>query len=74
LETSPYNYLAFKLIINHTVIEKFITDNNIDLKAFVVYIKKVDDNGLNLVKNILKDKADIYYKKTLISTFEKKIK
>jgi hypothetical protein len=28
LETNPYNYLAFKLVINPNMVEKFILDNN----------------------------------------------
>jgi hypothetical protein len=71
LETNPYNYLAFKLVINPTVVEKFILDNNIDLRVFMVGVKKSNNTQLNDIKNIINGKADIYTKNQFIQKFVK---
>lgn len=71
METNTYDYLAFKLIIHPSVIEKFIVDNQIDVRAFMVYIKKLSNTEVEFVKNVIKDKVDIYYKEKLIYAFRK---
>jgi hypothetical protein len=71
LETNPYNYLAFKLVINPNMVEKFILDNNIDLRAFVVGVKKSNNTQLKDIKNIINGKADIYTKNQFIQKFGK---
>jgi hypothetical protein len=71
LETSPYNYLAFKLVLNNSIIENFIIDNNIDILAFVAYIRKTNDVETRFIKNTINNKNDIYYKEILISRFRK---
>jgi hypothetical protein len=71
LETNPYNYLAFKLVINPTVVEKFILDNNIDLRVFMVGVKKSNNTQLKDIKNIINGKADIYTKNQFIQKFVK---
>jgi predicted component of type VI protein secretion system len=71
LETSPYNYLAFKLVLTNSIIENFIIDNNIDILAFVAYIRKTNDVETRFIKNIINNKNDIYYKEILISRFRK---
>jgi hypothetical protein len=71
LETNPYNYLAFKLVINPNMVEKFILDNNIDLRAFMVGVKKSNNTQLKDIKNIINGKADIYTKNQFIQKFGK---
>jgi predicted component of type VI protein secretion system len=71
LETSPYNYLAFKLVLTNSIIENFIIDNNIDILAFVAYIRKTNDVETKFIKNTINNKNDIYYKEILISRFRK---
>jgi predicted component of type VI protein secretion system len=71
LETSPYNYLAFKLVLTNSIIENFIIDNNIDILAFVAYIRKTNDVETRFIKNTINNKNDIYYKEILISRFRK---
>lgn len=71
METKPYDYLAFKLILTHSVLEKFIIDNQIDVRAFMVYIKKLNLKELEFVKSVIMDKVDIYYKEKLIYAFRK---
>ena len=71
METSPYNYLAFKLVLNNSIIENFIIDNNIDILAFVAYIRKTNDVETRFIKNTINNKNDIYYKEILISRFRK---
>jgi hypothetical protein len=71
LETSPYNYLAFKLVLTNSIIENFIIDNNIDILAFVAYIRKSNDVETRFIKNTINNKNDIYYKEILISRFRK---
>jgi hypothetical protein len=71
LETNPYNYLAFKLVINPKVVEKFILDTNIDLRAFMVGVRKANNTQLKDIKNIINGKADIYTKNQFIQKFEK---
>jgi hypothetical protein len=71
LETNPYNYLAFKLVINPNMVEKFILDNNIDLRAFIVGVKKSNNTQLKDIKNIINGKADIYTKNQFIQKFGK---
>lgn len=66
LETKPYNYLAFKLILNQSTIETFVIDNNIDLLAFIAYVRKSNDNECKVIKNIINGKTDIYTKNNLI--------
>ena len=53
------------------MIEKFIIDNQIDVRAFMVYIKKLNNTQIEFVKNVIKDKVDIYYKEKLIYAFRK---
>ena len=71
METSPYNYLAFKLVLTNSIIENFIIDNNIDILAFVAYIRKTNDVETRFIKNTINNKNDIYYKEILISRFRK---
>jgi hypothetical protein len=71
LETNPYNYLAFKLVINPNMVEKFILDNNIDLRAFITGVKKSNNTQLKDIKNIINGKADIYTKNQFIQKFGK---
>jgi hypothetical protein len=71
LETSPYNYLAFKLVLTNSIIENFIIDNNIDILAFVAYIRKTNDVETRFIKNTINNTNDIYYKEILISRFRK---
>lgn len=71
METEPYNYLVFKLILTQEVIKKFIEDNNIDLRAFMVYVRKLDNTKIEFLKNVIKNKTDIYYKEQLIYAFRK---
>jgi hypothetical protein len=71
LETNPYNYLGFKLVINPNTVEKFILDNNIDLRAFMAGVKKSNNTQLKDIKNIINGKADIYTKNQFIQKFEK---
>jgi predicted component of type VI protein secretion system len=71
LETSPYNYLAFKLVLTNSIIENFIIDNNIDILAFVAYIRKTNDVETRFIKNTINNKNDIYYKEILINRFRK---
>jgi hypothetical protein len=71
LETSPYNYLAFKLVLTNSIIENFIIDNNIDILAFVAYVRKTNDVETRFIKNTINNKNDIYYKEILISRFRK---
>ena len=71
METSPYNYLAFKLVLANSIIENFIIDNNIDILAFVAYIRKTNDVETRFIKNTINNKNDIYYKEILISRFRK---
>jgi len=72
LETQPYNFLALQLILKPEVIEKFVVDNNIDLRAFMVFIKKSNTVDRNRIKSIISGKNDIYSRNKLISTFRKK--
>lgn len=72
METQPYNLLALQLLVKPEVIEKFIVDNNIDLKAFMVWVKKMDISNRNGLKSIISGKGDIYYKNRVIFTFRKK--
>lgn len=71
METEPYNYLVFKLILTQDVIKTFIEDNDIDLRAFMVYVRKLDSTKVEFVKKIIKNKTDIYYKEQLIYAFRK---
>jgi hypothetical protein len=71
LETSPYNYLAFKLVLNNSIIENFIIDNNIDVFAFIAYVRKSNDVETRFIKNTINNKNDIYYKEILINRFRK---
>ena len=71
METSPYNYLAFKLVLTNSIIENFIIDNNIDILAFVAYIRKTNDVETRFIKNTINNKNDIYYKEILINRFRK---
>jgi len=71
LETNPYNYLAFKLVINPNMVEKFILDNNIDLRAFITGVKKSNNTQLKDIKNIINGKTDIYIKNQFIQKFGK---
>ena len=71
METHPYKYLAFKLAINPLVVESFILDNNIDLRVFMVGVKKSTNDQLKDIKNIINEKADIYTKNKFIQQFGK---
>jgi hypothetical protein len=71
LETNPYNYLAFKLVVNPKTVEKFILGNNIDLRAFMVGVRKATNTQLKDIKNIINGKADIYTKNQFIQKFGK---
>jgi hypothetical protein len=71
LETNPYNYLAFKLVINPNMVEKFILDNNIDLRAFITGVKKLNNTQLKDIKSIINGKTDIYTKNQFIQKFGK---
>ena len=51
------------------VIKTFIEDNDIDLRAFMVYVRKLNNTQIEFLRNIIKDKADIYYKEKLIYAF-----
>lgn len=71
LETSPYNYIGFRVALNPKTIESFVNDNKIDLRAFVVGVRKANSNQLRDIKNIINGKADIYTKNQFIEKFEK---
>jgi hypothetical protein len=51
------------------VIKTFIEDNDIDLRAFMVYVRKLNNTQIEFLRNTIKDKTDIYYKEKLIYAF-----
>jgi hypothetical protein len=71
LETNPNNYIGFRLAINPKTIESFVNDNNIDLRAFVVLVRKSSETQLKSIKNIIVGKTDIYTKNNFIDKIKK---
>lgn len=71
LETNPYNYIGFRVSLNPKTIESFVNDNKIDLRAFMVGVRKANSNQLRDIKNIINGKTDIYTKNQFIQKFGK---
>ena len=56
-------------MLTQDVIKTFIEDNDIDLRAFMVYVRKLNNTQIEFLRNTIKDKTDIYYKEQLIYAF-----
>ena len=56
-------------MLTQDVIKTFIEGNDIDLRAFMVYVRKLNNTQIEFLRNTIKDKTDIYYKEQLIYAF-----
>jgi len=56
-------------MLTQDVIKTFIEGNDIDLRAFMVYVRKLNNTQIEFLRNTIKDKTDIYYKEKLIYAF-----
>jgi hypothetical protein len=60
------------LLLPQTTIERFVDNNDIDLLAFIVYVRKSDDDKIKIIKNIINGKIDIYTKNKFIKALKKR--
>lgn len=71
METNPYNHIGFRLALNPKTVEAFVIDNNIDVRAFMVKVKKSNSTELREIKNIINGVVNGYTKGQFIKKFEK---